>query len=525
MPEPTPSFAPSRRGFISGALTAAAASPLPVAARPMALPDPSKQRKFYAFDSGFWNGHIHTNASVQMGTFVKDSRGPLFREGIFEDPYLPWEPRYDNGYPNVLWDPEAKLFRAYYTLLVKDPASLDTPPARRAKEPYVIAGREAGLAYAESTDGIVWTKPHLGVVEFDGSTDNNLLYRKVQGTSVLRDPADPDPARRYKLLTLREEGGAQLCVAFSADGVHFGDLIPWPAASKSPVPGGDCHNQTFVDPRTGEYVLITRLWDNNIRVSAVSRSTDFLNWSVPEEIHRGNGFEDQIYSMPVFEQHGVYLGLASVYHDGDSALDDYENVDLELHWSSNLSEFNRVSPENSVLIPHGKENGGYPHGDFDSNVIFSAVPLEIDDRLWFYYMGGKGQHTGWRETALGRGYVEKDKLACYGARTAAKESVLTTQGLNFSGRTVQILADVEPGGWIRCELRNTGGTVTQKGFELEKSVVTPAGGGWFDVAWNGADVTSLNPDGFFAMRIVMKNTKLWAVQGDLYPRPLKYTKH
>lgn len=30
--------------------------------------------------------------------------------------------------------------------------------------------------YAESTDGITWTKPSLGLGEFDGSRDNNIVF-------------------------------------------------------------------------------------------------------------------------------------------------------------------------------------------------------------------------------------------------------------------------------------------------------------------------------------------------------------
>lgn len=133
---------------------------------------------------------------------------PRPEEGIFEDPYLPWEPRFDNGYPNVLWDPQAQLFRCYYTLFVEDPASKNTSPQERARTPYVIKGRSTGLAYAESRDGVTWEKPHLGLVDFEGSTANNLIFRHIQGTSVIYDEKDPDPARRYKLITLREQGGA-----------------------------------------------------------------------------------------------------------------------------------------------------------------------------------------------------------------------------------------------------------------------------------------------------------------------------
>jgi hypothetical protein len=31
------------------------------------------------------------------------------------------------------------------------------------------------VAYAESTDGVYWTKPNLGIVEYNGSTSNNLV--------------------------------------------------------------------------------------------------------------------------------------------------------------------------------------------------------------------------------------------------------------------------------------------------------------------------------------------------------------
>ena len=59
------------------------------------------------------------------------------------------------------------------------------------------------LCYAESDDGILWTKPALGQVLFKGSRDNNALdlpHTLVCGAAVIRDEADPDPARRYKMV-------------------------------------------------------------------------------------------------------------------------------------------------------------------------------------------------------------------------------------------------------------------------------------------------------------------------------------
>lgn len=182
----------SRRGILAGGAAAGILGMVtnlgtgPASAAPLAVPaaiDPATvPHTYFAFDTGLWNGHLMTNCQVTMGEFVKDTaNSPLFREGIFETPKLPWEPRYDNGYPNVFWDPEQKKYRCYYTLFIRDPASLNTPPKERAKTGYVIANRQTGLAYAESTDGVHWSKPHLGIVDFDGSTDNNPPHAEREG--------------------------------------------------------------------------------------------------------------------------------------------------------------------------------------------------------------------------------------------------------------------------------------------------------------------------------------------------------
>src|SRR3954469_1794739 len=63
------------------------------------------------------------------------------------------------------------------------------------------------MCYAESDDGVHWTKPELGLEELNGSKKNNIcliegevfsLTRVNDFLTVIHDPADPDPARRYK---------------------------------------------------------------------------------------------------------------------------------------------------------------------------------------------------------------------------------------------------------------------------------------------------------------------------------------
>ncbi len=89
----------------------------------------------------------------------------------------------------------------------------DWPPRKKqqvAKKPSWLIGVQEGfevvqgpLCYAQSDDGITWTKPALGQVLFKGSRANNAIdlpHTIVSGAAVIRDDADPDPARRYKMV-------------------------------------------------------------------------------------------------------------------------------------------------------------------------------------------------------------------------------------------------------------------------------------------------------------------------------------
>lgn len=69
-----------------------------------------------------------------------------------------------------------------------------------------VASARWRAAYAESRDGVRWTKPNLGLVEYRGNKNNNLILTDPAplgfvNLKVLADPDDPDPGRRYKIST------------------------------------------------------------------------------------------------------------------------------------------------------------------------------------------------------------------------------------------------------------------------------------------------------------------------------------
>jgi len=459
----------------------------------------SNARKYLFLDRGIVDGHRCENAQLRLCAAKKDPKAPFFTEEFFSNPPRPWEVRYDNGYPQVIRDQETGAFRLYYTTSIHDEDSARATLAERRNRHYKPSPeRITATCYATSDDGVRWTKPDLNIVEFEGSSANNILLKNAHGASVLFDPADPNPSRRYKLIAKMEYSreNAWMGVAFSPDGVEFGPPRPWPAYN----PRADTHNFVFKDPATSHFVLITRLWKDGMRIVAKSESSDFMTWSEPKEIARGPGFENQIYSMPVVPYAGLYFGLASIYHEGDRHASDFDTVDLTLMYSSDLEHFNWIE-EGASLIARG--SGSYPDGEWDCGCIYASPFVEMEGKMCVYYMGGNGRHTDFRETGLGRAWLEQDAFACYAAKDRTNEAVLTLRPAHFFGDRLRILADIEEGGWIRCDLLNR----SQTSAQLRTS-------GWSDVTFRDVSLSRLG-NMPCTLRFVMRGARMYAMEGDL----------
>lgn len=98
--------------------------------------------------------------------------------------------------------------------------------------------REGPVCYAESDDGLHWTKPNLGQVSCHGGSDNNAIAlpdTQIEGTFVIKDETDPDPARRYKMVYENHPANHRFMsvrTATSPDGIH------WSAGPDSPIDEG-----------------------------------------------------------------------------------------------------------------------------------------------------------------------------------------------------------------------------------------------------------------------------------------------
>ncbi|MDD6034342.1 MAG: hypothetical protein PUC47_12860, partial [Oscillospiraceae bacterium] len=388
--------------------------------------------KFLVDPRNVW---MYTHLRQVTGKGEKSPSEPLFTEEYFADPPRHWEARIDNGYPNVFYDEEAALFRCYYTCILRDPDAEARPLQERVGAVYQPrSDRVTGLLYACSKDGVHWEKPALGRVEFDGSRDNNIVFVYAHGASVFRDAHETDPRKRYKM-TMKYDLFGEMAVSYSPDGMDWCDPIRWPEHN----PAGDTHNFAFWDENTGRYRLITRTWDG-VRLSALCESEDFFHWTQPVEILRGEGMDDQIYSMPVFSYGGTWFGLPSVYHGGDHGAPDFDLVDCQLTLSHDLLHWERIAP-GQALIP--RSEGCYGSGVPDCCCIYASAPVFKDGKAYFYYMGGSGPHTNYRESSLMRYVMDPDRLAGWQA-VPGKTGSLLTHGLSMGGRML-LAADLPEG--------------------------------------------------------------------------------
>ena len=149
-------------------------------------------------------------------------------------------------------------------------------------------GDRTWTCYAESKDGIVWTKPNLGLVSYGSVRDTNIVGEatELNNISVIVDPTEKQgSARRYKAIS--RVGGI---IGFeSADGLRWRPAENNPFHPRADGPF-DSHNTLVWDDEGPRYVIYMRGIDPSVpgsfkggrRAIRRSESADFKHWSKPE---------------------------------------------------------------------------------------------------------------------------------------------------------------------------------------------------------------------------------------------------
>jgi len=239
----------------------------------------------------------------------------------------PWD-RDASGYATIIED--QGLYRLYYRGGPRDSS------AGRAE------GSTSYFCYAESRDGLTWVKPKLGLVEFDGSKDNNILLAPApredpytQSLSPFLDTRPGVPAdERYKAIGGQWPQG--LYVLVSPDGLRWRKWREQPVFKDGAF---DSLNVAFWSELEQCYVLYFRVFTNwtdytqkafrvdGFRTISRTTSPDLVNWTAPQRMSFGPTPLEQLYTnhtRPYFRAPHLYLATPMRLVQGRRFLTDAE---------------------------------------------------------------------------------------------------------------------------------------------------------------------------------------------------------
>lgn len=163
---------------------------------------------------------------------------------------------------------------------------------------------------AISEDGIKWEKPELGVYEFNGSKNNNIVWTGV-GRHNFTPFKDTNPActseTKYKALAgLGDEGLVAFC---SSDGIHWKKMKEEPVITKGAF---DSQNLAFWNPIFGCYMDFHRDFKDGVRQIMTCTSTDFINWTEPQWLNFGDAPIEHLYTnavLPYYRAPHILIGF------------------------------------------------------------------------------------------------------------------------------------------------------------------------------------------------------------------------
>jgi predicted GH43/DUF377 family glycosyl hydrolase len=334
---------------------------------------------------------------------------------------------------------------------------------------YQVLTRGNHVGYAESADGVTWTKPELGIVTYEGSKANNLVVSAYDpdatggghchNPSVILDRNQTDPNKRYALYGFDNSRGHPR-VAFSPDGLHWhydSETSTKPLFASSDVVS------FFYDPYQARYSATWKTRNRRGRAVGIAWSPDGSTWTKPFEgpIFAADDLDPddtQIYGMPVFAYQGLYIGQPWIYRARyfrygeysvdklhEAQADSPRTMDVQLAWSWDLVNWTRPT-ERHNLIPRGAA------GTWDSGMIVTArAPVVVGDELYFYYGGCDGVHDQPRvKAAIGLAKLRLDGFCSL--RAGEAEGSFITRREPFREPAVTINAKTEKDGFVVAEI-------------------------------------------------------------------------
>lgn len=447
---------------------------------------------------------------------VGDARMMLHQprdEGKVLDLDKPWEGPFST-YSTVIKDGD--LYRLYYRGLPV--AGADTSEAEVT-------------AYAQSHDGVHWTKPDLHLFEVHGTLANNVVLAgqppfSHNFTPFLDTNPNADPDARYKAVAGSHDSG--LFVFASPDGIHWRKLHDKPviqAEWEVSDPRGwlfDSQNTAFWSEAEQQYVMYYRIViDRRHRTMYRTTSDDFIHWSEGKLVIYSDTQSTipshQIYTTqlhPYFRAPQIYIATSARFMPGRQALTEEEANAIGV----NPRFFRDVS--DAILMT------SRPHQiRLDRTFMDAFIRPGIGPENWTSRTNYPALHvvqTGPTEMSIyvNQAYAQPSAhLRRYSLRLDGFASVhasyeggeMITRPIIFQGDELHLNFATSAAGGIRVEIQDAQGQPIP-GFTLDEAQEMIGNEIQRAVRWeHGTDVSSLagRP---VRLRFVMQDADLYAMQ-------------
>lgn len=366
---------------------------------------------------------------------------------------------------------------------------------------YADAGH---VLFATSKDGVAWERPILNL-----AGENNQTNLKLHSASMIFDPFEPDPKKRYKAVGCDSYGvdAAKLqrlkdkfeLVDWYRDkdhrlyyAAHSPDGLRW-TVDPEPILLG-CDTITLSqDPVTGDYLAFHKRQGDprviGIRQVFLSVSKDMVHWSEPQPVVVADeldnkaarklkgGTYSEFYNLSAFPYAGQWLGFATHFRRveppsalfGNDEVDGRKRsatgiIDIQLVHSRDGRHWHRCSDRNPV-IPLG------PHA-YDAGSIFGLAnaPVIVGDEMWIYYTAVTTPHGGLppeKEQSIAVASWRIDGLASLQA--GEKPGTIETHEFIPQGTSLSVNANVGKGR-LAVEVLDATGKVLE-GYEKEAAAM------------------------------------------------------
>lgn len=348
--------------------------------------------------------------------------------------------------------------------------------------------------YCESRDGIVWTKPKLGLVEVGGNKNNNIILHEPWVCHNFSPFLDVRPGvntqQRFKALAGVHKGGGLIAFT-SEDGIRWARMQDAPVITLKDF-AFDSQNVSFWSESEQLYVCYFRTWNTphgNLRTISRTTSQDFVRWSEPVALHPNFAGEHLYTSQthPYFRAPHIYIAMPTRFHPGRG-----ESTDILFMTARSEAPYDRTFRE--AFIRPGLDPARW--GNRSNYAALNVVPTSPTEMSIY-------------TTPFRRFVLRTDGFAS--VHVGADPGELLTRPIRFVGHELVINYATSAGGSIRVELQNESGDPIP-GFTLSDSENFVGDTIEQAIHWSkGSDVSSLagRP---VRLRFTMREADLFAIQ-------------